>query len=71
MQSTITLTITTGKLSGKQDIGIIAHELQEYYPYLVSGEKDGPENQSVNYIGLIGILIKEIKDLKERVKILE
>ena len=28
-------------LSGKQDIGLIAHELQEQYPFLVSGEKDG------------------------------
>ena len=59
------------KLSGKQDIGLIAHELQEQYPFLVFGEKDGSENQSVNYIGLIGILIKEIKELKERVKTLE
>ena len=61
----------TNKLSGKQDIGLIAHELQEHYPFLVSGEKDGPENQSVNYTGLIGILIKEIQELKEKVKILE
>jgi hypothetical protein len=58
-------------LSGNQDIGLIAHELQEQYPFLVIGEKDGPENQSVNYTGLIPILIKEIKELKERVKMLE
>jgi hypothetical protein len=57
--------------SGKQDIGLIAHELQEEYPYLVTGVKDGENLQSVNYIGLIGILIKEIQDLKERVRILE
>jgi hypothetical protein len=50
--------IYTNKISGKQDIGLIAHELQEYYPFLVKGEKDGEENQSINYIGLIGILIK-------------
>ena len=55
----------------KQDIGLIAHELQEVYPFLVSGEKDGESMQSINYIGLIGILIKEIQVLKERVKILE
>jgi hypothetical protein len=61
----------TNKLSGNQDIGLIAHELQEHYPFLVSGEKDGTENQSVNYIGLIGILIKEIQELKEKVKTLE
>ncbi len=60
--------IYTNKISGKQDIGLIAHELQEYYPFLVKGEKDGEENQSVNYIGLIGILIKEIKELKESIK---
>jgi hypothetical protein len=61
----------TNILSRKQDIGLIAHELQEQYPFLVIGEKDGPENQSVNYTGLIPILIKEIKELKERVKTLE
>jgi hypothetical protein len=56
---------------GKQDIGLIAHELQEVYPFLVTGEKDGENLQSVNYIGLIGILIKEIKELKSEVKILK
>lgn len=52
--------------SCKQDIGLIAHELQEIYPELVTGEKDGEEIQSVNYIGLIPILIKEIQDLKKK-----
>ena len=55
----------------KQDIGLIAHELQEIYPFLVNGEKDGENFQSVNYTGLIGILIKEIQVLKERVSKLE
>jgi hypothetical protein len=27
----------------KEDIGLIAHEIQEVYPFLVSGEKDGEE----------------------------
>jgi hypothetical protein len=58
-------------LSNNQDIGLIAHELQEQYPFLVSGEKDGIEKQSVNYTGIIGILINEIKSLKKRVSILE
>ena len=52
----------------KQDIGLIAHELQEVYPFLVSGEKDGPTTQSVNYIGLIALLTKEIKDLKKEIR---
>jgi hypothetical protein len=55
----------------KQDIGLIAHEVQEIYPFLVTGEKDGENFQTVNYTGLIGILIKEIQELKERVKKLE
>ena len=55
----------------KLDIGFIAHEVQEYYPFLVSGEKDGEENQSLNYSGIIGILVKEIQELKQRVKQLE
>jgi hypothetical protein len=41
------------------------------YPFLVTGEKDGENLQSVNYNGVIGILIKEIQVLKERVNILE
>ena len=57
--------------SSKKDFGLIAHELQEIYPFLVSGEKDGETHQSVNYIGLIALLIKEIQELKSRVKILE
>jgi hypothetical protein len=38
---------------------------------LVEGEKDGEKTQSVNYNGLIGVLIKEIQELKNRIKILE
>ena len=58
-------------LSNKNDVGLIAHELQDVYPFMVMGIKDGPTNQSVNYTSLIGILIKEIQRLKERVDILE
>ena len=54
--------------TNKQEMGLIAHELQEVYPFLVYGEKDGVEYQRVNYIGLISLLIKEIKELKEKVK---
>jgi hypothetical protein len=46
--------------NGKINMGLIAHELQEYFPFLVEREKDGEQTQSVNYIGLIGLLIKEI-----------
>jgi hypothetical protein len=57
--------IYENKLLEKQSIGFLAHEVQEIYPYLVTGEKDGKEYQSLDYIGLIGILVKEIKELKE------
>jgi hypothetical protein len=56
------------KLTNKEDVGFIAHELKEEYPYLVNGEKDAEELQSVNYIGLIGILVKEIQGLKQENK---
>ena len=55
------------KATGKQDVGFIAHEVQEFYPFLVNGEKDGPHSQSLNYNGFIGILTKEIQDLKKKV----
>jgi hypothetical protein len=55
----------------KQDIGLIAHELQEIYPELVNGVKDGPVLQSINYIGLIPVLINEIKNIKNNFSILE
>jgi hypothetical protein len=61
----------TNKLTNSTDIGLIAHELQELFPFLVNGEKDGPNHQSVNYTGLIGLLIKEIQNLKARVSKLE
>jgi hypothetical protein len=50
--------------SKKIQTGFIAHELQEIFPHLVNGEKDGEEMQSVNYIGLIAILTKELQSLK-------
>ena len=55
------------KSTGRQDIGFIAHEVQEFYPFLVLGEKDGKDTQSLNYNGFIGILTKEIKVLKKKV----
>jgi hypothetical protein len=56
----------TNTRHGRKDVGFIAHEVQEHYPFLVNGEKDGEQMQSLNYIGLIGILTKEIQDLKRR-----
>ena len=59
------------KESGKEAIGFIAHEVQEEYPQLVEGEKDGEAMQSINYNAIIPILVKEIQDLKKRIAQLE
>jgi hypothetical protein len=57
--------------NGKKEIGLIAHELQEVYPFMVCGEKDGEQMQSVNYNGLIGVLINDVKRLNNENKILK
>jgi hypothetical protein len=58
----------TNKITGKEEFGLIAHELQEIYPYLVNEIKDGEKYQSINYIGLISLIINEIKILKNMIK---
>ena len=64
--------IYENKQTDQFEIGLFAHELQFSYPFLVTGNKDGligdePKYQSINYNGLIGILIHEIKQLKTEV----
>ena len=52
----------------KEDMGFIAHEVQELYPCLVQGEKDGEHNQSLNYTGIISLLVNEVQALKRELK---
>ena len=52
----------------KKEIGFLAHEVQEHYPFLVEGEKDGELYQSVNYNGLISICANELIILKKEQK---
>ena len=58
----------TFKDSNKMDIGFLAHEVQEQFPFLVSGNKDDTCMQSLNYNGFIGILVKELQDLKKELQ---
>jgi hypothetical protein len=59
-------------LSGNtHDMGFIAHEVEETLPFLVHGEKDGENMQSLNYNGFIALLVKEVQDLKRDKKALE
>jgi len=52
------------KESGLPSYGVIAQELQEVLPELVHGNNP----KTVNYNGIIGVLIEAIKELKEEVK---
>jgi hypothetical protein len=56
---------------GEHNMGFIAHEVQDVFPFLVNHVKDGENIQSINYVGLIALLVKEIQELKKRVSILE
>lgn len=58
-------------LTGGHEYGFIAHDLQEVYPYMVVGEKDGDKYQHVMYTNLIGVIVKEVQELKHRLDLLE
>jgi len=49
---------------GKPSMGVIAQELEEVVPELVSGD----EHKTVTYNGLIAILIEAVKELKKQVE---
>jgi len=51
------------RLTGKYEMGFVAGEVQKIFPHLV---EDGDDFQSVNYQGLIALLVKEIQDLKKK-----
>jgi hypothetical protein len=51
-------------LTNEKDIGFITHELQEEFPFLVKGNKDDEEYQSVNYIPIVALLVKEVQEQK-------
>ena len=52
------------KQSDEKGKGVIAQELQEIFPELVSSDSTG--NLSVNYTGLIAVLIEAIKELSDK-----
>ena len=63
------------EMKGRQKIGVLAQEIQEIFPELVS--KDNNEMLAVNYQGLVPVLINamkeqqsEIDELKEMVQAL-
>jgi hypothetical protein len=52
------------KDNGRSSYGVIAQELQKVLPELVHGE----DPKTVNYNGIIGVLIEAVKELSEEVK---
>ena len=56
------------KENGEPSLGVIAQEVEAILPELVRGEEG---DKSVNYSGLIGVLIEAVKELTARVEELE
>ncbi len=54
-----------------KSIGFIAHELQEFFPQAVSGEKDGKRMQQVDYSQLTGLLTKGVQEVDTKIVNLE
>lgn len=50
-------------------IGMIAQEVERIFPELVTTGDDGVKR--VDYVGLVGPLIEAVKELDERVRVLE
>ena len=53
----------------KKHLGLIAQEVSEILPEVVSKDKNDLLN--ISYINIIGVLIESIKELKEKIEILE
>ena len=54
-----------------RDYGVLAHEMQAVLPGLVKGDKDGEENQTVDYMAMVPILMQSIKELKAEIELLK
>jgi len=59
------------KNGSHQEYGMIAQELIDVAPYAVSKPKNPDEMMGVEYSKLVPMMIKEIQDLKQRIKTLE
>ena len=57
------------EMKGKQKIGVLAQEIQEVFPELVS--EDDNDMLAVNYQGLIPVLINALKEQEDKISRLE
>ena len=53
-------------MNGKQKIGVLAQEIKEVFPELVT--KDENENLAVNYQGLVPVLINALKEQQKEIE---
>jgi hypothetical protein len=51
-----------GDVPGEREIGVIAQEVEEVFPELVTTSPEG--YKQVKYAGLIGVLVQAVKELK-------
>ena len=58
-------------VTGKSEMGFLAHEVQTIFPDLINGMKDGLEYQTMNYSGLVSLLVKEMQRMKTKISALE
>ena len=62
------------KKDGKKSGGVIAQDVEKVLPELVGTKKsldNGEETLTVDYNGLIGVLIEAVKELQKEVQILK
>jgi hypothetical protein len=60
------------RLTGNEEYGFLAHELQGVYPEMVVGEKDDPNGyQTIQYEQLFAVFIAEIKKLRVDIERME
>jgi hypothetical protein len=59
------------KLNDELTEGFIAHEVQEIFPYAVTGEKDGEGMQGMDYGRITPLLVKAIQELKAEIETLK
>jgi hypothetical protein len=57
------------KQTGSEDVGVIAQEVEEIFPEIVQTRSNG--YKAVQYEKLVPLLIEAVKELSEKVKILE
>jgi hypothetical protein len=57
----------TWKDNGKKSAGLIAQEVEEFLPELIEYNSDEKPTMSLNYNGIIGVLVEAIKEQQRQI----